>query len=72
MQIDVAVAADVDRTYISRVEAGKARITFNFISKLVKGLEITSNELIAGDDIPYVKNLSYTAEGDDTNNQKIS
>lgn len=46
MQIDVAVATDLNRTYISRVETGKARITVNLLVRLVRGLEISSTDLI--------------------------
>lgn len=45
-QIDVAVAADLNRTYVSRIENGKARITFVTLYRLVKGLEVTSDKLI--------------------------
>lgn len=46
MQIDVAVATNLDRSYISRIETGKARITFNLLCRLVKGLEISATDLI--------------------------
>jgi transcriptional regulator with XRE-family HTH domain len=57
MQVDVAVAADLNRTYVSRIETGKARITFNLIVKLVHGLEISSNELLfwKGDETDHAK-----------------
>ncbi len=45
-QIDVAVATDLNRTYVSRIETGKARITFNLLCKLVTGLEIKPADLI--------------------------
>lgn len=47
-QIDVAVAANLNRTYISRIESGKARVTYNLFFQLAKGLEITSMELLGG------------------------
>lgn len=47
MQIDVAVATDFNRSYISRLETGKARITYLVFCRLIQGLEITPNELIA-------------------------
>ncbi len=46
LQIDLAVASDIDRTYISRIENGKARVTFNLLLQLVKGLDIESQDLI--------------------------
>ncbi|HHT9136996.1 MAG TPA: helix-turn-helix domain-containing protein [Candidatus Wunengus sp. YC60] len=46
MQIDVAVAVNLDRTYVSRIETGQARITLNLLFQLVKGLEISSSDLI--------------------------
>lgn len=46
MQIDVAVATGLNRTYISRAETGKARTSFNTLRKFVRGLEITSADLI--------------------------
>ncbi len=46
MQIDVAVATDLDRTYISKIETGKARVTLALLFQLVKGLEISSGELL--------------------------
>ncbi|MBF0208935.1 MAG: helix-turn-helix transcriptional regulator [Oligoflexia bacterium] len=49
MQIDVAAAANLNRTYISRIENGKARITLSLLKRLVSGLEISSNELFAED-----------------------
>jgi transcriptional regulator with XRE-family HTH domain len=61
-QIDLAVEADLNRTYISRIETGKARVTFNLLYKLVRGLGITSEELISNDDI-YRGNLGYISEG---------
>lgn len=46
MQIDVAVATNLNRTYISRIETGKARITLKLLCNLVRGLEISSDDLI--------------------------
>jgi len=46
MQIDVAVASDMNRTYISRLETGKARVTTAVLFRLARGLEIRSAELI--------------------------
>jgi transcriptional regulator with XRE-family HTH domain len=61
-QIDLAVEADLNRTYVSRIETGKARVTFDLLYKLVRGLGITSEELISNDDM-YRGNLGYIAEG---------
>lgn len=46
MQIDVAVATNLHRTYISRIENGKARVTINLLFRLIKGLNITSRDLL--------------------------
>lgn len=46
MQIDVAVATNLNRTYISRIENGKARVTINLLFRLIKGLGITSRDLL--------------------------
>ncbi len=43
-QIDVAVATDLDRTYISRIETGKARVTLALLYRLVRGLEVSSSD----------------------------
>jgi transcriptional regulator with XRE-family HTH domain len=45
-QLEVAIATDLDRSYISRIENGKARITYNLLKQLVVGLGIHSSELI--------------------------
>jgi transcriptional regulator with XRE-family HTH domain len=45
-QIEVAAATDLNRSYISRIECGKARISLDSIYQLVLGLEITSEELL--------------------------
>jgi len=46
MQIDVAVATNLNSNYISRIETGKARITMSLLLQLVKGLGITSGDLL--------------------------
>ena len=55
MQIDLAVAADTDRSYISRVETGQARATFRLLYRLVKALEVTSADLIDDYAISFAK-----------------
>lgn len=45
-QIDVAVATDLHRTYVSRIESGKARVTYHLLVKLVRGLHISSDVLL--------------------------
>lgn len=47
-QIDVAVATGLHSTYISRIETGKARITFDLLVKLVRKLHIPSGVLLKG------------------------
>lgn len=59
MQIDVAVATDLDRTYVSRIETGKARITCALLYRLVKGLEITSKDLIQDQITHFSRQNSY-------------
>ncbi|HLL61164.1 MAG TPA: helix-turn-helix transcriptional regulator [Candidatus Nitrosocosmicus sp.] len=60
MQIDVAVATDLHRTYISRIETGKARITFGIMCLLIRGLDITSDEVIENEEINFGRNLYYS------------
>ncbi len=48
-QIDIAVATNLNRTYVSRIENGKARVTFDVIVKLVRGLHISSDILMRMD-----------------------
>jgi transcriptional regulator with XRE-family HTH domain len=45
-QAEVAIATCLDRSYVCRIENGKARITYNLLKQLVVGLEIHSSELI--------------------------
>lgn len=37
-QVDIAVATGLNRTYISRIETGQARVTFSVLHKLAEGL----------------------------------
>lgn len=55
MQVDVAVATDLNRTYISRIETGKARVTFALLCRLVKRLEITSEDLIEDEALAFAR-----------------
>jgi len=64
-QIDLAVEADLNRTYVSRIETGKARVTLNLLYKLVRSLGITSEELIPNDDM--YQDLNYLTEGGNHN-----
>ncbi len=48
LQIDVAVAAELNRTYVSRMETGKARISYLMLLKVTKALEATSQEVLGG------------------------
>ncbi|HZE86990.1 MAG TPA: helix-turn-helix transcriptional regulator [Methylomirabilota bacterium] len=59
MQIDVAVATDLHRTYISKIETGKARITLDLLRKLVRGLEVTPKELMEGKDLALAQQTVY-------------
>lgn len=61
MQIDLAVASDTDRSYISRVETGQARPTFRLLHRLVKALEVTSADLI--DDVAISNARNRFLEG---------
>lgn len=47
-QVDVATAANLNRTYVSRIETGKARITYNLLVKLVRSLHIPPDVLLKG------------------------
>lgn len=48
LQIDVAVAANLNPTYVSRIETGKARITYDLLVKLVRSLHIPKGVLLKG------------------------
>jgi len=54
MQIDVAVATDQNRTYISRIETGQARITICLLCHLVNGLEVTFQDLLGNTNMARV------------------
>jgi transcriptional regulator with XRE-family HTH domain len=45
-QTEVAIITNLDRSYICRIEKGKARVTFNLLRQLVIGLKIKSADLI--------------------------
>lgn len=61
-QMDFGAITEYSRQYIGKIETGKARVTFNLLCKLVRGLEITLEELISNDDM-YSGNLGYILEG---------
>lgn len=44
-QAEVAIMTDLDRSYICRIEKGKARMTINLLKQLVVGLKIKSVDL---------------------------
>lgn len=46
LQVDVAEMTGFSSHYISRIEIGKARITYKVLEKLVKGLKIHSSDLL--------------------------
>ncbi len=71
MQIDVAVATGLDRTYISRAETGQVRTSFHTLCKFVKGLEITSADLIDNIALNYAVE-EVSKEGGVNNGSKIS
>ena len=50
-QMDIGAITEYSRQYIGKIEAGKARITFNVLSRLATCLEISSKELFSGLDI---------------------
>ena len=45
-QMEVSADTNLNRSYIGRIETGKARVTVALLEQLVKGLEITSRDLI--------------------------
>jgi transcriptional regulator with XRE-family HTH domain len=45
-QAEVAIMTDLDRSYVCRIEKGKARLTINLLRQLVVGLGIKSSDLI--------------------------
>lgn len=48
LQIDVVVAAELNPTYVSRIETGKVIITYDLIVKLVRSLHIPKGVLLKG------------------------
>lgn len=48
-QMEVSVSTNLDRSYIGKIEAGKARVTLGLLERLCKGLMIHSSELIGND-----------------------
>jgi len=47
-QEDLSILSDVDRTYIGRVEQGKANPSFRTLVKLSRALKIKLSELLRG------------------------
>ena len=45
-QAEVAVMTNLDRSYVCRIEKGKARMTFSLLGQIVIGLKIRSSDLI--------------------------
>ena len=45
-QAEVAVMTNLDRSYVCRIEKGKARVTSSLLRQIVIGLEIRSSDLI--------------------------
>lgn len=62
MQIDLAVASNLDRTFISKIENGRARVTTNIIVKLIRGLQISSENLLDRE-ANWNKDVDYVFEG---------
>lgn len=48
-QMEIALATNLSEAYISRIETGKARITFNLLSQLCRGIKIRSSKLMEED-----------------------
>jgi len=47
-QEELALEADVDRTYISQVERGKRNITIVVLARLARAMGTTAAQLVAG------------------------
>ncbi len=45
-QMEVSVVTNLSRSYIGKIETGKARVTIGLLYILVKGLGITSSDLL--------------------------
>jgi len=54
MQIDVAVATSLNRTYISRIETGKARVTFSLVCHLIRRLDIEPHDLLDSEIVAFL------------------
>jgi len=47
-QDDLSLLCDVDRTYIARIENGKANPSFKVLLKIARGLKIKVSKLLEG------------------------
>lgn len=47
LQVDFAVAADLNPNHYSKIERGKVNIRFNTLEKLAKALNISVRELLS-------------------------
>lgn len=47
-QDDLSSLSDVDRTYIAKIENGKANPSFKVLMKIAKGLKIRLSKLLEG------------------------
>jgi transcriptional regulator with XRE-family HTH domain len=48
-QLEVALATNLNESYISRIETGKARVTMALIEQLCRGLNIRSFDIVRGE-----------------------
>ena len=62
MQIDVAVATNLHRTYVSRIENGRARVSFFLLCKIVRGLNITSDDLVEDEILTMAKQVALSRQ----------
>ena len=46
IQLDVAVAADSERNFISEIETGKRNISLNMFARLCDGLDVDPREIL--------------------------
>jgi len=51
-QEQLALKADIDRTYMTSVENGKRNVSIMLIDRIIKGLETTYEEFFRGYDEP--------------------
>src|ERR1700735_5372769 len=62
---DVAQAADIDVSTLSRLESGKRRLALDHLPRLASALSVSTDELIRAPeaDEPRVRGSSHTANG---------